>query len=349
MTPMISIFRAILIALCGVAILAGIGIRLAWRIRLIDYPESAPHKRHERPTPIAGGAVMMIVLWLSAWLLGLLDDLTVRAALLAAIPVFLFGLWDDYKIISPALKLVGQILAALVILRIGVYIKIFESRQFFIYGEGFIYQLMDWSVTILWIVGLTNAFNFVDSMDGLAVGLGGTSAAFFMLVTLEANQPLLAQFSALLLGACIGLYLYNSPPASLFLGDSGAQTLGFILAVVAIGYKPQNSVQLSSWFAPILLLIVPIFDMFLVVVSRLRRRRPVYFSALDHTFHRLLKMGMPSSRAVLVIHIVALALGCLAVITVHQPPLAANTIFLLVLVTGGCLLAILDSQKIWPV
>jgi UDP-GlcNAc:undecaprenyl-phosphate/decaprenyl-phosphate GlcNAc-1-phosphate transferase len=348
MSSLLIIFRAILIALVSVTFMAWIGTRLAWRIQLVDYPESEPHKKHDYPTAMAGGLVLMVALWLLAWLLGLLEDVNVRTALWAGLPILLFGVWDDFNSLPPWLKLIGQVLATVILIYMGVSIKVFEARQFFIRGEGGIYQLMDWAVTLFWVVGLTNAFNFVDSMDGLAVGLGGTAAAFFMLVTLEAGQPALAQFSALLLGACIGLYLFNAPPASLFLGDSGAQTLGFILAVVAIGYRPQGTEQTSSWYAPILLLGVPIFDMCLVVISRLRRHHPVYSAALDHTYHRLLRLGLPSSRAVLIMQVAALALSLVAIIGLHEIPLIANAIFIGVLLVGGWVLAYLDRRKIWP-
>jgi UDP-GlcNAc:undecaprenyl-phosphate GlcNAc-1-phosphate transferase len=184
-------------------------------------------------------------------------------------------------------------------------------------------------------------------MDGLAVGLGGMAAAFFMLVTLDAGQLLLSRHSALILGACIGLYFFNSPPAQLFLGDSGAQTLGFVLAVLAIAYRPVGANQSSSWLVPIMLLGIPIFDTMLVVLSRLRRKKAIYTSSLDHTYHRLLAFGWNSNRAVLFMQVTSLLLGCLAFVVLTRPPLVANSIFAAVILTGMLALGYLDSRKRW--
>ena len=340
------IFKAILVSLLVCLVLALLGIQLAQRIKLIDYPGSAPHKQHTRPTPLAGGIALVSTLVISAWLLGTIDNLTVKATLLAGIPVVAFGLWDDFKNISPPIKLGGQILAAAILIRMGVYVKIFESPEFFIHGEGDIYVYLDWLLTVLWVVGITNAFNFVDSMDGLAVGLGGMAAAFFMLVTLDAQQPVLSQHSAVIAGICVGLYLFNSQPALLFLGDAGAQALGFTLAVLAIGYNPQGVYQSSSWLVPIMLLSIPMFDTVLIVISRLRRNRPIYSAARDHTYHRLLRLGLSSNRAVLVMQVSALVIGCLAFVVLNQPPLVANLSFFFLLLLGFLTLILLDSKRL---
>ncbi|MBN1666568.1 MAG: undecaprenyl/decaprenyl-phosphate alpha-N-acetylglucosaminyl 1-phosphate transferase, partial [Anaerolineales bacterium] len=166
----------------------------------------------------------------------------------------------------------------------------------------------------------------------------------FVLVTLDAGQQPLMLFSTLLVGICIGLYFFNAPPARLFLGDGGAQTLGFILAAIAIAYLPRNAYQSSSWFVPILLLGVPIFDMFLVVTSRLRRRKPVYRSARDHTYHQLRARGMSPERAVLIMHLAGILLGCLAAASLQQAPLVANAIFLAIILLGVGLIIVLDRN-----
>src|SRR3989304_3000745 len=328
-------FEAILLSSILVAALAWISIRVARRIGLVDLPDSQPHKLHIIPTPLAGGLALFGGLLISTWVFGTNRDPSVVAAFLAGSLVFLFGLWDDFKGISPLMKIIGQVLAVILLINSGVSIKVFESPEFFLGGSDPIHLYLDWLFTFLWVVGITNAFNFVDSMDGLAVGLGGMAAAFFMLVTMDAGQLLLSSHSALILGTCVGLFFFNSPPAHLFLGDSGAQTLGFVLAVLAIAYQPQGVNQSSSWVVPIMLLGVPIFDMALVVVSRLRRGKPIYAAARDHTFHRLLALGWTSNRAVLAMQVASLLLGCLAFVALPRPPILANGIFAAVLLAGG--------------
>lgn len=346
-SSMFLLFEAILLGLLLVLALSWLSIRAARRLKLIDFPDSAPHKKHNRPTPLAGGIALLSALLVAELLLGTLNDWSIIDTFLAGSVVFFFGLWDDFKSIPPLVKLSGQVLAAIILIRLGIYIQIFDSPEFFIRGSDTVNLYLNWLVTILWVVGITNAFNFVDSMDGLAVGLSGVAASFFMLVTLDAQQPLLSLHSAAIIGVCIGLYLLNSPPALLFLGDSGAQTLGFILAVLGIVYQPQGANQSSSWFVPIMLLGVPIFDMTLVVFSRLRRQRPVYSASRDHTFHRLQCMGLDPFRAVLVMHVAALVLGCLAFVALNQPPVTANLIFSSVLfISTGCVF-FLDRRNRW--
>ena len=237
----IFIFRNVLLSLVITLLLGWISIPLARRFGLMDFPGSAPHKQHETATPLAGGVVLLLTLLLCEYYGGLLEHPFLKATFVSVLPVFFIGLWDDFRSLSPPVKLAGQIAAAILLIRQGVYIRVFESPEFFIYGSSQIFVWLDWILTVVWLVGITNAFNLVDSMDGLAVGLGGLAAAFFMLVTIDAYQTNLAQHSALIIGVCIGLYLFNSPPAMLFLGDAGAQTLGFILGVVAIAYNPIES------------------------------------------------------------------------------------------------------------
>lgn len=339
-----SILLSMLFALLATLVMAWIGIKIARRFKLMDIPGAAPHKHHALPTPLAGGIALFSALLLVAFGYQLFIQKDIRAILISAIVIFITGIWDDVKGISPLAKLVGQGLAVILLIRLGVYIRIFESPEFFINGQGGIYVVLDWILTAFWIIGITNAFNFVDSMDGLAAALAGIAAAFFMLVTLNSNQPDVSRQSAILLGICIGLYFFNAPPARLFLGDSGAQLLGFVLAALAIIFTPEDTFQTSSWFAPILILGVPIFDMALVVFSRLRHRRPVYRSALDHTYHRLVALGVESNRSVMTMHITALSLGCLAFIALSLPPLYANAVLGVVLFLGAVALLFLDLK-----
>lgn len=346
--PSVSLFLAILVSLTVMMVFAFIGLKLASRLKLIDFPGSKPHKRHARPTPIAGGFALIGTLFVSGIIINTFASWEVRSIFLASLPVFFFGLWDDWKDIKVPLKLVGQLFSAFLLIKLGVYIQVFESPELPFYLDQNLQVFLDWFITVVWIVGITNAMNFVDSKDGLAVGLAAITAAFFMLMTLISGQLILSQQNAILLGACIGLFFFNSPPALLFLGDSGAQTLGFFLAGLAIVYVPEGTYQFSSWFVPILLLGVPIFDMFLVVISRLRRRAPIYMAALDHTYHRLELFGFGSGRAVLTMHFAALALGCLAFVLLHTSPFIANTVFIFMLLIGALTLALLDRRKYWP-
>ena len=324
------IFWAILTTLA----VTPIAIRAAIRFQLIDHPNTSPHKIHQRPVPKAGGIAISLVILFINLLSGNLLSSIIRTMLLASMIIFLFGRWDDTHRLSPRWKLVGQILATTILISEGVHIRMLGSLT-----------MLNMALTLLWTIGITNAFNLVDSMDGLAIGLAAIASAFFMLVTVDADQPALSLLSAIILGSSIGMLYFNTLPAHTFIGDSGAQFLGFTLAALAIAYTPPGLPQPSSWFVPILLLSVPIFDTTLVVISRLRHKKAVYQAGLDHTYHRLVNLGLPSSRAVLTMHLFAIVSGCLAFMALPLPPLWANAIFISAVLVGLLLLLWLEKKE----
>jgi UDP-GlcNAc:undecaprenyl-phosphate GlcNAc-1-phosphate transferase len=328
-------FRVIFVAAFISLALSPIGFWAARRLNLMDTPGSAPHKLHDAPVPIAGGVVLFLTILIVSGITGTLLAEPVSAILVASSVIFLFGLWDDARTLSPAWKLFGQIIASILLIYLGVQVRLFQQNW------------LNYALTVLWMVGVTNAFNFVDSMDGLALGLALLASAFFMLVTIDSQQLSLTTFSTILLGACLGTFFFNAAPAYFFLGDSGAQTLGFLLAALGIAYNPLGFSRLASWYVPILLLGVPIFDATLVIFSRWRRGKPIYKAARDHTFHRLVKLGISPNRAVLTMHMVALLAGCLAFIALDLPPLVANAVFGMVFLLAVGVLWYLDRQEFW--
>jgi UDP-GlcNAc:undecaprenyl-phosphate/decaprenyl-phosphate GlcNAc-1-phosphate transferase len=321
------IFLAALLSL----LISPLAIRLAVNTRLVDYPEMEPHKTHRQIMPIAGGIVISIALYTLSLVGGLFGHKDIMAILVAGIIILLFGFADDFHPLSPFRKLIGQVVGTVLLIVLGVRVSIFP------------WAFLNWAITLFWVVGMTNAFNFVDSMDGLAPGLAGVASAMFMLVTFESGQLYLSTFSAILVGLCAGVYFFSALPAYYFLGDSGAQFLGFVLSSLAIAYNPLGFLPTQSWFIPIMLLGVPIFDAVLVVFSRLRRKRSIYLSSLDHTYHRLAMMGIHPNRAVLIMHISAALLGCLAFITLFLPPIWANIVFASTVVAGGAVLVYLEK------
>lgn len=299
-------------------------IRLATRVGMVDDPGSLPHKIHSVPTPRAGGLVIFIAFLIVAMATGVLLKSAVRTIFLGSLAVFAAGLWDDAKGIGALPKVAGQILGGILLVQGGVVIQFLHNPA------------IDTALTLFWIIGITNAYNLVDSMDGQAIGLAGLAAAFLMLATMNSGQANSAAFAAIIVGACAGLAFYNITPARLFLGDSGSQLLGFWLAGLGIVFTPASSIpQLSSWFVPIMLMLVPILDTTLVTTSRLRSQRPFYVAGRDHTYHRLVALGISSSHAVLAILLASAAAGCLAFIALALPPLWANLVFF-VTVLAGC-------------
>ena len=333
-TRLSDLFLLILVSTAAALMGGPLWIRLARRRGLVDLPGSAPHKTHLFPTPLAGGLVMASSLTVTYLILRPELSRTMLGILGGAGLVVAGGIADDRRALAPPLKLAIQLVAALVLVSAGVQVHITRIPA------------LDLMLTTLWVVGLTNAFNFVDSMDGLALGLAAVASSFFMLVTIDAAQPELAALSAVLLGAVAGTLFYNVTPARLFLGDSGAQVLGYLLAALGIAYTPGQAglPQELTWFIPIVVLGVPIFDTTLVVVSRLRRRQPIYHAGLDHTYHRLVALGLDPSRSVMGMQLVAMLLALTAFVAMDASVALANAIFGLLVLLGLVFIAVLETK-----
>ena len=332
-TNLSSVFIVILTATICALVAGPIMIRLARRIHLLDTPGAATHKRHQVETPIAGGLVILFALMITLGFHRLQFSSEARGILLGTLVMMLWGLIDDRFNLRASYKIFGQLLATLIIIGFGVQVHITKI------------DWLDLLITLFWFIGITNAFNFVDSMDGLAVGLAGIASAFFMMVTLDSAQPELAFLSAAFMGTMIGCFFYNAPPARMFLGDSGALTLGIALAAIGIAYTPAQAglPQGVSWFIPILVLGVPIFDMALVVVSRLRKRKPIYQASMDHVYHRLVRFGFKPNRAVAGMQVTAILLGLIAFIALDMDVLTANLIFLVVVLIALVILFMFEK------
>jgi UDP-GlcNAc:undecaprenyl-phosphate/decaprenyl-phosphate GlcNAc-1-phosphate transferase len=320
-----------------------LSIFFARRFGLIDNPQKFAHKVHSFPTPLAGGTSLILCLVILFLLLGLWSDRFTGALILAATIIYLFGLWDDMRGLSAVPKLTGQVMASAVLILSNASVHFIESISL-PFLPAAVVTWLDIGLTLFWLIGVTNAMNMIDSMDGIAVGISGVVFLFFVLVTSLSGQVYLTEISILLLGITVGIYFFNVTPARLFLGDSGSQTFGFLIAAIAMEYAPVGLAPVSSWFVPILLVGMPIFDTSLVVFSRMRRGIPIYKANLDHTYHRLVALGLDGRRAVLTIHLTAIVLSLVAFVTFYLSPLVANIIFGLILLAGGITIFYFDRR-----
>ena len=327
-----------------------ISILLCQKNKIIDYPGRTSHAIHSIPQPLGGGIAIAISLAVLLLLFRPEFNNEITKIIIPALIIFIFGLIDDKKGLSASLKFLGQLLGTILIIISGIRVQIFESTAFFIPILSTWAYWLDIFITLIWIIGITNAFNLTDSMDGVALGLANIASAFFMLACISSNQPQLATFSAMLLGIGLGLSIYNFYPARMFLGDSGAQLLGFIISIIGIWYTPLVSVnQNSSWFVPILILGIPIFDTCLVFISRMIKKTPFYAANLDHTYHRLIAAGLPISRAIYLIHFFAILLGWVGISLMYLPPLIANILFMLCILTAGGIITYIElKSKVIP-
>ena len=274
--------------------------RVALRLGVTDQPSA--RKSHVNPIPLLGGVaiygafIAALLLFGNQFRLQELLSILVGASLMSFL-----GLWDDRRGLSPLLKLIGQCLAASLLVLTGVHIGTFP------------WEAMNVVVTLGWVVVITNAMNLLDNMDGLSGGVGAVAAIFFLLLAAMNDQYLVGALSAALVGACFGFLVYNFNPASIFMGDAGSLFLGFVLAAVGIKLRFPEGLRIVTWMVPVLILGLPLFDTALVIVSRLRRGlNPLTTPGKDHVSHRLVAMGYTRREAVLICYLICTALGVLA-------------------------------------
>jgi UDP-GlcNAc:undecaprenyl-phosphate GlcNAc-1-phosphate transferase len=301
---------------------------LAQRVGMIDQP--GVRKAHRSPVPLLGGLAMYVAIAIAIFAFAGRDWLWESAGIFVGMTMlFATGLWDDRYGAPVWVKFAAQLGAALAIVIVGVRVQL-------------IHPILDVLITIVWVVGITNAVNFMDNMDGLAAGISAVAAGgFFVLAALE-GQGLVASLAAALCGAALGFLFYNFAPAVSFMGDAGALTLGFLLAVLGIKIRFLDFSVASTWMSPIVVLGVLIFDTTLVTISRLRRGRSPFQGGSDHTSHRLAQLGLSSPRAVLTLYVTAAALSALAVWMVRLPPVLANGVFGALVVVGVAALVVFE-------
>lgn len=273
--------------------------RAAIALDFVDAP--AQRKLHTTPIPLLGGLAILVGVLLAVLILYRGDPpRTVFGVLLATTIVGLVGLVDDYRPLPATVKLLGQIAGIAILAYYGIRVQLPLPEP------------LNYAITILWILGITNAINFLDNMDGLSSGITAVTLSFILLLGLTNDQFLVAALAAALLGACLGFLRYNFPPATIFMGDVGSLFLGFFLAVLTLQLRFPASSNFVTWMVPVFLLGLPIFDMTLVVFSRLRRGLSPNTAGKDHTSHRLVRLGFSRREAVLILYLVSGVLGMMA-------------------------------------
>lgn len=273
---------------------------LAMQLGVLDQP--AARKIHVAPVPLMGGAAIYLAFIAALFFFGERGYVNeVIGIFIGATLVSLVGALDDNWGLGSYAKLAVQVAAAGILILSGVQVRLFSP-------------VVDISLTVLWVVGITNAFNLLDNMDGLSGGVAMIGAAFFTLLAAMSDQYLVGVLAAALCGACAGFLVYNWNPAHIFMGDTGSLFLGFLLAAVGIKLRfPMNSPSIT-WLIPVMVLGLPIFDTTLVFISRLRRgKNPLTAAGKDHISHRLARLTGSRREAVLLCYLMAGAVGLTSV------------------------------------
>ena len=263
--------------------IAPILIAAAQRYGIVDKPRP-PLKLHQQPVPYLGGLVVFVAFVLSLALTFPFEP-RVLAILLAASLVVSVGLVDDLGTLTPKDKFVGQLIAAVVLVKAGVKIDI-----------AVVPFPVDELASILWLATCMNAFNILDVSDGLATTAGLVGSVGATAIAVANGEPMIATLSAALAGACAGFLWFNRQPARMYLGDTGSMLLGAVLGALAMSGRYSETNTVSAWFVPLALVAAPLFDLVLVVLARLRARRPVYYGSPDHFAVRLKHAGWSARR-----------------------------------------------------
>lgn len=295
------------------ALLTPLMISVATRLGVVDNPGG--RKIHARVTPLMGG-VAIIVSFISALTANMILDRAETAIIACGVAVAAISLADDWKNVRASWKLAVQVLAVMVLIYFGVSLDIFPIHTTW----GF---LLNAALSILWIVGLTNAMNFIDGMDGLATGVSIVIASFLALVAYQTGQPLMGWIALAMLGSCIGFLPFNfgiTRPAFIFLGDAGSAFMGFVLSALAIKADWADNDPIVSFATPILIFWVLIYDMAYISVERIitgkvkNFREWIDYVGTDHIHHRLFAILKDKRRTVFFILFLSVTLGINALV-----------------------------------
>jgi len=312
-------------------------LRYALRRNVLDLPGG--HKSHTDPVPYLGGLAIVAAFALTVVVAAIVrPPVSGRGELFVvlglAVLLAFVGLLDDLAGLSPLVRLVVEVGAGLTVWAVGGGVDLF--------GPG----VTDAAITVLWVVGITNAFNLLDNMDGLSSGVAAIAAGWLFVIASQNGQFLVAGLAIGLAGCAIGFLRHNFHPARIYMGDAGALFLGFMLAY--LGMKLRFDAPTSTTFlVPILVMGVPIFDTTLVTVTRLHRGVSPFVGGRDHMSHRIVRAGLPVPAAVVLIYTIGICLGMVAFVVSRIDRTSAYVLtaaVVILAVLSGVLLSLVAAE-----
>ena len=304
----------------------------AHKVGAIDVPKDG-RRMHKVPIPRMGGLAIFLGFIISVLLFCPLTD-QLKGILLGSVIIVVMGIIDDITPLRAGLKFVVQILAALIPVYYGVQITCISNPNIFSDVPYWNFGWLSIPITVLWIVGLTNAVNLIDGLDGLAIGVSTISALTMLAIAILVSDAQVAVLMAALVGACIGFMPYNMNPAKIFMGDTGSTFLGFILACTSIlGLFKFYAV--ISFVVPFLILGLPIFDTMFAIIRRVSHGQNPMSPDRSHVHHRLIDMGLSQKQAVAVLYVISAILGMSAVVLTTDGEIKA--LLCLIALVAACL------------
>jgi len=306
--------------------------KLALKYKVVDEPKNN-RKIHKKPIPLLGG----LAIYLPFVLLTLIKGPVVTDAeigiILGATIIIIGGILDDIWELKPFEKLFFQLMAAVVLIIMGVSIQLIANP--FTNDISYL-DIGYWSVpiTIVWVVGITNAMNLIDGLDGLSSGVSLISTITIFIIAVTKDRSNAMYLTAILMGSIAGFLPYNFNPASIFLGDTGAQLLGFLLAAISME-GAIKSATIFSVVVPILTMGLPIFDTVFAIIRRKVNGRSIMEADRGHLHHRLLDLGLSQRQAVLIMYLISALLSGLAIFSVQLSSFASYYFLLVIIMLIG--------------
>lgn len=331
---------ALLVALVVSFLMTPVVKTFAYKVGAIDVPKDA-RRMHKVPIPRLGGLAIFIGFMVSILLFSEITP-ELRSILLGAVIIVVLGVVDDIMALPAMLKFVVQIVAALIPATHGVTISAFSNPNIFSDNLYWVLGSLSIPFTVLWIVAITNSVNLIDGLDGLANGVSAISATTMLVIALVSDQSAVAVVLAALVGACVGFMPYNMNPAKMFMGDTGATFLGYILATMSIqGLFKYYAV--ISFVVPFLILGLPIFDTTFAFIRRIAHGQSPMHPDRSHIHHRLIDMGLNQKQAVATLYVISAILGLSAVVLTTGGEQKAMLFFLAL-----CIVAVVAARVVFP-
>ncbi|MGE4277018.1 MAG: MraY family glycosyltransferase [Lawsonibacter sp.] len=336
MTIQLSVVGTAAAALLAAALVALISTpvvrSLAFRVGAVDVPKDN-RRMHNHPIPRMGGLAIFFGFLLSVLIFLPLSE-QLRGMLLGTVIIVILGIFDDIYALPAKPKFLVQIIAALVAVLAGNRIFILSNINIFSSDPYWKLGWLSIPISVLWIVGITNAVNLIDGLDGLACGVSTISSMTLLVIALMVSEPDVAILMAALSGASIGFLPYNLNPAKIFMGDTGSTFLGFVLATVSI-QGLFKFYTIISFAVPFLMLGLPIFDTCFAILRRVSKGQSPMSPDRGHIHHRLIDMGFSQKQAVAVLYVISAILGLSAVVLTTSGVVKAMLFLMALCVAGG--------------
>lgn len=317
---------------------------LARKVGAMDIPTD-DRRMHTEPIPRLGGMAIFLAFLLTFLVLSRSIDRQMQSILLGAIVIVILGVFDDIYSLNALLKLLVQVAAACIVVFYGGCRIQYVTNPF---GSGanayFNLGVFSIPLTLIWIVAITNAVNFIDGLDGLACGVCCISSVNMLVIALLVSEQDVALLMAALAGACIGFLPFNFNPAKIFMGDTGSTFLGFMLAAVSI-QGLFKSYALISFAVPFLLLGVPIFDICFAIIRRIASGKNPMEADRGHVHHRLIDMGFSQKQSVAIAYILTAILGLAAVVLASSGEMKAIIFLGAVFVVGAIGMTVIFTDR----